>query len=104
MLGKAGATAPAQQRGPVVMGPRVSRGRLVERVAPAHIGGVMPSRPTLTRAASNGKSYFLRGVKMINFSAGCIIELKTARNLTICVGCGTKIFFSPSLYLSGFVL
>src|SRR5882757_4402087 len=75
-------------------------GRLVERVEPGHIGGVTPSRPTLTRAASSVPSSFLLAPKMMILAPAFSSDLSPATKATIGVSGGTTIFFSPSLYLT----
>src|SRR6476646_3395217 len=71
-----------------------------ERVKRHHIGGVMPSRPTLTRLASSVPSSFFTAPKMMIFAPGFSSDLSPATNVTIGVPSGTTTFFSPSLYLT----
>src|SRR5512140_2816781 len=65
-----------------------------------HIGGVMPSRPTLTRLASSVPSSFLTAPKMMILAPGFSSDLSPTRKVTIGVPGGTTTFFSPSLYLT----
>src|SRR6476620_8476420 len=65
-----------------------------------HIGGVIPSRPTLTRLASSVPSSFVTAPKMMIFAPGFSSDLSPATNVTIGVPSGTTTFFSPSLYLT----
>src|SRR5438309_8073586 len=65
-----------------------------------HIGGVTPSRPTLTLAASSVPSSFFVAPKMMIFAPGFSSDLSPATKVTIGVSGGTTTFFSPSLYLT----
>src|SRR5206468_10136374 len=65
-----------------------------------HIGGVIPSRPTLTLAASSVPSSFFVAPKMMIFAPGFSSDLSPATKVTIGVSGGTTTFFSPSLYLT----
>jgi hypothetical protein len=69
-------------------------------IAPRHIGGVTPSRPTLTRAASSVPSSFFVAPKMMSFAPGFTSDLSLATKVTIGVSGDTTTFFSPSLYLT----
>src|SRR3979490_3399785 len=60
----------------------------------------MPSRPTLTRAASRVPSSFFAALKMMILAPGFSSDLSPATNVTIGVSGGTTTFFSPSLYLT----
>src|ERR1700686_2200014 len=66
----------------------------------SHIGGVRPSRPTLTRAASSVPSSFRVALKIMILAPGFSSDLSPATKLTIGVSGGTTTFFSPSLYLT----
>src|SRR5438477_8242217 len=83
------------------MGPRV-RGddSLRDSRWDNHIGGVMPSRPTLTRAASSVPSSFLVAPKMMILAPAFSSDLSPATKVTMGVFGGTTTFFSPSLYLT----
>ena len=65
-----------------------------------HIGGVIPSRPTLTRLASSVPSSFFAAPKMMILAPGFSSDLSPATKVTIGVPGGTTTFFSPSLYLT----
>src|ERR1700709_1235883 len=64
----------------------------------AHIGGVSPSRPTLTRLVSNepSGSFFM---KAITLAPGLRSDLSAGTEVTTGVSGETRTFFSPSLYL-----
>src|SRR4051794_10662976 len=59
-----------------------------------HIGGVTPSRPTLTRLASSEPSSFFTAPKMISLAPGLSSDLSLATKVTIGVSVGTTTFFS----------
>src|SRR5258708_29148047 len=65
-----------------------------------HIGGVIPSRPTLTRLASSAPSAFWTAPKMMILAPGFSSDLSPTTKVTIGVFGGTTTFFSPSLYLT----
>src|SRR5450631_1347120 len=86
------------------MGPRI-RGddplRYLRRNdAYRHIGGVIPSRPTLTRLASSVPSSFFTAPKMMTLAPAFSSDLSPTTKVTIGVSGGTTTFFSPSLYLT----
>src|SRR6202795_4256617 len=82
------------------VGPPVAGDDPLRGYASRHIGGVMPSRPTLTRLASSVPSSFLVAPKMMILAPGVSSDLSPGRKVTIGVPGGTTTFFSPSLYLT----
>src|SRR6476469_5339470 len=75
-------------------------GTLPEEAGDVAGGGVMPSRPTLTRLASSVPSSFLTAPKMMTLAPAFSSDLSPATKVTIGVPGGTTTFFSPSLYLT----
>src|SRR6185312_7351432 len=72
----------------------------LERRRRAHIGGVMPSRPTPMRPVSSVPSSFLAAPKMMTLAPGFTSDFSALTKVTIGVPGGTTTFFSPSLYLT----
>src|SRR5882757_1548353 len=82
------------------MGPGLRRDDVLRDLRSVHIGGVIPSRPTLTRLASSVPSSFFAAPKMMILAPGLTSDLSLATKVTIGVSGGTTTFFSPSLYLT----
>src|SRR5258708_12567411 len=65
-----------------------------------HIGGMIPSRPTLTRLASSVPSAFWTAPKMMILAPGFSSDLSPTTKVTIGLFRRTTTFFSPPFYLT----